>query len=253
MPALFRRSVIFADIKNVIVSIDAIVASRIGRFLKENPNYKAFLSDDIVKLSNEPANKLKFIVMADKVNKNFLIDYFNWDVLSLSDDINPFAICDYIYKELLKMDITEDDVLSDRDLEPLMTSTGMSFRTLSLDTNLDTIYLYQEDCIPEKIYEDLSVIYRGSNKFKFIQGDKGKFLKDHFCDSYFFEDVNDIDGYIAKKHPRLSEVLIPNASYNLSIVDEVNGLRLRVPSCNMTLQEYKSNFNLDINTIGLPI
>ena len=40
MPALFRRSVIFADIKNVIVSIDAIVASRIGRFLKENPNYR---------------------------------------------------------------------------------------------------------------------------------------------------------------------------------------------------------------------
>ena len=72
MPALFRRSVIFADIKNVIVSIDAIVASRIGRFLKENPNYKAFLSDDIVKLSNEPVNKLKFIVMADKENKNFL-------------------------------------------------------------------------------------------------------------------------------------------------------------------------------------
>lgn len=253
MPALFRRSVIFADIKNVIVSIDAIVASRIGRFLKENPNYKAFLNNDIVKLSDEPANKLKFIVMADKENKNFLLDYFNWDTLSLSDDIDPFAICDYIYKEVLKMAITKDDILHERDLEPLMTSTGMSFRTLSVDTNLEMVYLYQEDCIPPKVYEGLSIIYRGSNKFKFIQGDKGKFLKTHFCDSYFFEDVSDLDTYIAHKHPRLSEVLIPNASYNLSVVDEVDGLRLRTPSCKMNLADYKSKFNLDVNAIGLPI
>lgn len=253
MPALFRRSIIFADIKNVIVSIDAIVTSRMERFLKENPDYKAFLSKDLEKLYQIPVDGLKFNIMANKNNKNFLLDYFNWDTISLSDNIDPFAICNYIYKKVLEMPVTDDDTLSNPDIECLMTSIGMSFRTLSMDKNLDMIYLYQEDCIPKEVYAGLSFIYRGSNKIKFIRGDKEKFLKDNVCDSYFFEDVKDLDDYIAFRHAKLSEVLIPNAKYNLSIIKVEDGLRLRTPSCNLKLSEYKSKFNLDVHTIGLPI
>ena len=253
MPSLFRRSIVFADVKNIIVSIDAIVASRLSIFFKENKDYHFFFNKELDNLSSIPVDELKYQIMASKKNKNFLLDYFNWDCIEVDESIDPMAICDFTYANILKIPVTDNDILKNPDIESLMSSVGLSLKTLSADKNLSVVYLFLEDYIPSEVSNGLSFIYRGSNKFKFIKGNKETFLKENMCDTYFLEDISDLDDYILRKHANLSEVLIPNTHYNLSVVDEVEDLKLRTPCTNLTLEKYKEDFNLEVYTMALPI
>lgn len=253
MPALQRRATIYADIQNVVVSTDAIVASRLERYFFENKGAKFFFVKDIDNFKGMPGDVLRMRIMANKKNHNFLLDYFDWTKVSMSSDIDPMSMCDYIYKEILKMGIIKDDILENPDISAIMTGIGQSFHILCKDKNLNTVYLYQEEYFPEEIIKGLSFFYTGDPKIKFVTGDKKEFFKDHPCDSYMFEDCVSIDEYICFKHKLLSEVLIPGTDPNLSIIDQEKYTKLRLPSTHFEPNSYKEKFNLEVHTIGLPI
>lgn len=254
MSKLFRRSSIFADIKNVIVNTDYIVASRLERYFKEHPEVHIFFTEDLFKLLNIPQKVLKYKIFADKKSHNFLLDYFKWEIIeTLGDGVNPITLCEYIYHEVLKLPIITNDVLDNMDISDVMTGIGGSFQILCADNNLDALYLYRDSTITDDIIKGLNFSYSGHQKIKFISGDKQEFIKDNPCDSYFLEDSLDIDRCLMFKHTKLSEVLVPSCTPNLTIVGQEQSTRLRLLILNMPAEYYQDNFNLAIHTIGLPI
>ena len=253
MPSLYRRSIVYADIKNVVVSTDAIVASRLKRYFEEHHGASFFFVESLQKLQELPIEALVCNIMAEKKNHNFLLDYFDWTKVGLDDDVDPITICNFTYKDILKMPVTDTDILENPDISNLMTGIGKSLHLLCSDKNLDTIYLYQEEYFPEEIIKGLNFFYMGNQKIKYVLGDKKDFFKDHLCDSYFFEDCDSIDKFICRKHSGLSEVLVPATEPNLTIVDKEKNTCLRLLSTQSPSKYYKENFNLEVHTIGLPI
>lgn len=253
MSGLFRRSSVFADIQNVVVSTDAIVGSRLKRYFELNSASRLFFIDEIEKLFDVPAHILAQTIMANKKDQLFLIDYFDWSKMSIDEDINPIIICRYIYKSTLELPIVQGDILENPDISGIMTSMGKSFKVLCADANLNNLYLYRNDWITDDIIKGLNFFYFGNNKIKFVSGDKGEFLKETNIDSYFFEDVEDIDKHILFKHYNTCDVMIPGTSSNLTIIGQEGNTRLRVASTTLTPTDYKNNYNLEVHTIGLPI
>lgn len=257
MPSLYRRSTVFVDIRNMVVSYDAIVASRLERYFSMNPAGRIFFIPELMKVCKLPVHELVFRLMAEKTNRNFLLDYFDWSKVELSpEDVDPMKICQKIYDETLLLNPVPGDVLENGDISPIMTSIGKSFQLLLKDSNLNTLYLYLGFRAPNEIQTGLSRVYNGDVKCSFLKGTAlwlTKFLQRNICDSYFFEDCTDIDDMICRKHPVLSEVIVPGNPVNLSAVDELEGTRLRDISLEYPPSYYKDKFNLDIHSISLPI
>lgn len=257
MSGLYRRSNVFADVRNMVVSYDTIVASRIPRYFNAFDGAKFFFLPTLEELSKLPYEQLVFKILAEKTQRNFLMDYFDWTKVEISqDDIDPINICNRVYWESLNLPVIEKDILSYMDISFLMTSVGKSFQILCTDTNLDSICLYLGEKVPQEITKGLTTFYNGSVKVHYLIGTPSQLkhsLQKKCFDSYFFEDSDDIDSLISREHPVLSEVLLPGNHVNLSIVDEIEGTKLRDIILKQPLEYYKEKLNLDIHTMNLPI
>lgn len=252
---LFKNTKIFIDVKNMVVSYDAIVAMRLHEYFEENEGSRFFFKDEIEKLMNQNPKSLAQNIMAEKKNDNFLLDYFNWDIVNDERfaDINPLKICNQVYDESLRM----DDTLSQKVFcaiasGQLMTSISQSFKLLFNDDSLNTIFFYLEDDIPDYITKGLDFFYMSSEKKKYVIGNKGNFIKENPCDSYFIEVPEDIDRYFAYPHTAPIEVYTPGSGVNTSITETLNGVGLRELTMNEPLGKYKE-YNVNIYTLFLPI
>lgn len=256
MPSLYRRSTVFVEVQNMAVSYDTIVATRLERYFFTNKGAGVFFLPTLLDVCKLPVEQLKYKLMEEKSNKNFLLNYFDWSKAELSSEVNPIRICEKVYWDALCMSPKTNDVLHYGDISHLMTSIGSSFQLLTKDTNLNTIYFYLGFHVPDEIQRGLVSTYQGDIKCTYLKGTRvwlTKFLQTHVCDSYFFEDCTDVDELICRKHPVLSEVLVPGNSVNLTIVDEMQGTKLRDISLEHPLDYYKDELNLDIHSISLPI
>lgn len=257
MSSLYRRSTVFAEVKNMVISYDTIVASRLERYFNNNPAARIFFSPTLRDVCILPIPQLVFQLLAEKRNWNFLMDYFDWSKTELSpEDVDPLKICNQVYWEALCMKPIGGDILENPEISGIMTSIGKSFQVLAKDVNLDAIYLYLGVHVPKEIQTGLAMFYGGDIKFKFITGNKNQilgFLQKNMFDSYFFEDSTDVDELLTRHHSNLSEVLLPGNNVNLTIVDEIGGTSLRNPILEYPLERYKEKFNLDVHVMNLPI
>lgn len=257
MPSLYRRSNIFTDVRNVIIATDAIVAHRWMRYVEKHPETSYFFINEKDWMKKEiPFQQLKTTIMATKENRNFLMDCFNWGCLETHPDeyINPLAICEHLYKEILSMDTSaKEDALNQQDLEPALTGIGASLKNLIKDSNLNELCFYFDNTIPQSVEKKISQYLNGSQKIVFVRGDKKLFLERHQFDSYFFEDVADIDNCLTKKHSDLIEILVPASANNLTITEWDHSTGLRLIATDKTNNYYHETLHANIFTINLPI
>lgn len=258
MSALYRRTTVFAWVPTMVVSYDTIVAKRLPEYFKQVPQARTFFTDDLLALCELPVMQLVYKLIDEKTNRNFLLNYFNWKAVELSpDEVDPINICNKVYDTTISLcTSTKRDILKTVSMEDLMTSIGKSFKVLTKDDALDIIYLYLGPRYPNGMEALLRSFYGGTNKIQLLRGTNlflKSFLQKHICDSYFFEDTSDIEKYAKRRHDNLSEVLVPGNRVNLSIVDEIEGTRLRDLILDEPVEDYRKKYNLDIHILNLPI
>lgn len=254
MSQLYRRSSIFADARNVIVATDAIVACRFQHYMHAHPTeIQFFTSDCLWMMKDVYFPEVKRTLLGTKQNRNFLLDYFNWEWVMDSSPINPQQFCEILYQNILAMEPDGKDILGQEDLEPALTGIGASFKNLIKDENINQLHIYLDDAIPEYLEKKLITYLNGSTKLSFVRGNKEDYFNTHQFDSYFFEDVTDIDQYLTKPHKALVEILVPASTNNLTVVEREGNTGLRLVSTNHPNQYYQENIRANIFTIGLPI
>lgn len=254
MSQLYRRTSIFVDARNVMVATDAIVACRFQRYMHNNPTEIQFFTSDclwMMKTLHFPA--VKNTILGTKQNRNFLLDYFNWECVTESSNINPHWLCEFLYQNILAMEPDDTDVLGQEDIEPALTGIGASFKNLIKDENINHLHIYLDHTIPDYLEKKLTTYLNGSTKLFFVKGDKKDYFNTHQFDSYFLEDVTDIDQYITKPHSALAEILVPASANNLTVVEREGNTGLRLVSTDHPNKHYQETIHTNIFTIGLPI
>ena len=251
---LFKNTKIFIDVKNMVVSYDAIVAMKIHEYFENNDGSRFFFKDEIDKLKNQDPKALTQNIMADKKNYNFLLDYFDWDVVNDERfmDINPLEICNRVYEETLQIDDFSQKVFGAIASGHLMTSIAQSFKLLFQDDALSVIYFYLGDNTPDYIIRGLNFFYMSSEKKKYVIGNKADFIRENPCNSYFIEKPEDIDEYFACPHNDEIEIYIPGSTVNTSVTEAVKGVGLRELTTEEPLSKYKE-YNTNVYTLFLPI
>lgn len=190
-----------------------------------------------------------------KTDVNVLLRYLNWAEISKKEDADPVGFCNDLYDSLLFQEFDKNDRNS-----PHLKFTPLadSIQLIAADSSTEGIYVYTKypcNHIEREIHE-----FMRSDKVHIITGDKKTFLSDHTFDSYFFEDVDDIE-YISRRHSQRSEVIIPTFPFNVSGYKFTNDGEVvysqdslyKGPILNEPLDKYLSEYNLDIALIDIPI
>lgn len=252
--ALFKNTKIFIELKGMIVSLDAIVASRIHDYFEKNEGASSFFTKELDKLRDQDIRALAQNIMADKNNPNFLLDYFNWNILNTKElsNVNPVSICDSIYKEILNIEDTGNKIFAQIGSGLLMTSISQSFKNLITDDNLNAIYIYVDETIPDYVVKGMNFFYGSLQKIKYVKGSKGKFIKEVPCNSYFIENPEDIDKYFAIPHTDNVEIYIPGSNSNTSTNEVLKGVELKQLTTKKPLEKYLE-YNVNVYTLFLPI
>lgn len=252
--ALFKNTNIFIDIKNMVISYDAIVAMRLFEYFEENEGSDFFFVTEIGELENQRPQALAQNIMAKKNNYNFLLDYFDWSKLrdERLSGINPAKMCDQIYDQILQKDDFNKKVFNQIVSGSLMTSISQSFKLLMDDEKLETIYFYGADDTPEYVIKGLNFFYMNTNKKKYVKGSKKGFINSGTCNSYFVENPSDVDKYFKCPHNSPVEIYIPGSMSNTNVVEIVENTPLRVFTTDEPLEKYQE-YNVNVYTLFLPI
>lgn len=236
MALLYGASKIFIDFKTLLFDTDSFVISYI---------YEAF-KDETTSSFTELVNYIK-----ENWSSYEYIGQVKNSINPLSDFVVDEKESDLCYNEILYSSDIDLDTVFDK-LAP--TDLGKSLLTLMKDSNVQQLYVYIDTPTPtlcEVVYnffgKDSRVFIVGGNKDNFLANEE------FYCDTYIFEDVNDIHKLMKRgSNKEKIEVLIPEFSFNitendLSIAlydDEgnlISGTRL------------SEEYNIDVSTISLPL
>ena len=252
--SLFKNSKIFVDVKNCVVSYDAIVASRLDEYFSSNEGSKYFFIKDIDKFKGQQLQALSQLIMEEKNNYNFLLDFFDWSKLTGDfEDTDPTKLCDYIYQEALNMEDKDNELYCMIGSGQLMTKIGQSFKLLLEDDKLVCIYFYVEKGTPDYILHGLDFFYMNKIKTKYITGDKATIFKENPMDSYFVETSEEID-MLSFERPFKIDVQIAGSKYNTSAIEKFEGVDLKTLSTLEPVSVLEGNkYNMSIYTMLLPI
>lgn len=253
MGVLFRRSKIFIDLRTMFAYTDLYVVERLielGNDEKLDLSLFTTLVDEYTELGPD---MMKYRLQS-KAYINVLYSYLNLDI-ALKQNNDPYEFCKELYNLLLYQEFDIDDENSPvLKLAPL----ADSIKLIAKDTNAETICIYMDrDCAYMR--ESISS-FMGTSKLTFAIGDKKDFLSQNTFDSYFFENVDDIE-YISRKHVHRSEVIIPTFPFNVSGHDfDSNGEPIytqdslfKFPILDKNPSEYLSEYNLNIALIDIPL
>lgn len=251
--SLFKNTNIFIDVKNVVVSFDAIVASRLDEYFANNEGSKYFFINDIDKFKGQDLKALSQLIMAEKNNYNFLLDFFDWAKLTGDfEDTDPVQVCDYIYKEALNMEDKDNKIYCLIGSGYLMTNIAQSFKSLFTDDKLLCIYFYAEEDTPDYIMHGLDFFYMNKKKTQYVTGDRTAFFKENPMDSYFVETSEEID-LLSFDRPFKIDVCIAGSRYNTSTIEKYEGVDLKSLTTLKPVNVLNSEYNMSIYTMHLPI
>lgn len=190
-----------------------------------------------------------------KTDVNFLVGYINWDIVSTLEQADPIGLCYDLYDACLyqEYDIESSD-------SPIIEFTKLSdtIKSITKDNNTESVYVYMKyPC--EYLQSKIETFFR-SSKVHIVSGDKEDFLKNHTFDSYFFENIDDIE-YIKRWHSERSEVIIPAFPFNVSGYDVTKDMEViysqdslfKLPILEENPIEYLKNYNLDLALIDIPL
>ena len=253
MGVLFRRSKIFIDLKTMFAYTDLYVVERLIELsYKEKLDLTLFTT--LVDEYNELGPDMMKYRLQSKVYINVLYSYLNLDI-ALQQDTDPYEFCKELYDLLLYQEFDSQDENS-----PILKMAPLSdsIKLIAKDNNAESICVYMDkDCM---YLRELVSSFMGTTKLTFATGDKKEFLSQNTFDSYFFENVDDIE-YISRKHKYRSEVIIPSFPFNISGYDfDSNGEPIytqdslfKFPILDKNPSEYLSEYNLNIALIDIPL
>ena len=259
---LFRRSSFFVDAMNVIFYSDLFIYHELSKRMESNEFLTSIFGDKMPNFTASTRGDLDKLIIKSTVtkkNQNILLDWISKEKYNQSD-IN-ITMDEYV--ALLYQDIFTSPVC-DEYLQ--LTEFGNTLKLLSKDRQVNKISVYipfKSDFLINSIYDFISHGYSRSN-YNIIIGQKD-FLKKEKYDSYIFENVLDVDDYLAIPENEvvpgakfIKEVVIPTYEYNMEdgrtnldiLVEQVTYHKLKLKN---NPNEYSSKYNLSINTISVPI
>ena len=254
MSVLFRRSSFFIDLKTMMAHTDLYVAERLiemGQSNKLNMTLFTSLIDEYKELGPDIMTER----LQAKADINFLLGYLNWDIVAELDEADPIGFCNELYDTLL---FQEFDTQGEQLPELKFTQLGNTLQTIVKDSNTEKIYIYMNH--PCKYMEFLIANFMCSKKVEIITGNKEEFLRTHTFDSYFLEDVDDVE-FISRRHAQRSEIIIPVFPFNVTGFEfDENGdviytqdSLFKTPILDKTPVEYLKEYNLDMALINIPL
>lgn len=193
--------------------------------------------------------------LQSKTNVNFLMNYIDWETIAKEESADPIEFCDTWYSMMLYQEFDSTDKNSPK-LE--FTNLADSLRVLLKDNNVEVMCIYM-DYKSDYIEKQISDFFM-SSKIRIIIGNKEDFLKNHTFDTYFFEDIDDIE-FIKRWHENRSELIVPTFPFNIEGYDiSPNGEVIysqdslcKLPILDKNPIEYLSSYNIDIGMIDIPL
>ena len=174
---------------------------------------------------------------------NPILQYINNDIPEEDKEFLAEAIyCDLLYNESYHTMYDYDGLR--------MTNIGKGLATLLMDPNIKTVYIYCNNPT-DAIVDFIKYMTDNDDKVIIECGDRTEFLSTVPCDSYFLSDVKNIK-YITNlgKRECKTDIFVPEFKFNM--MNDGNSVDIKLDfgkSANILLEE----FNLDINTIKLPM
>lgn len=253
MGVLFRRSRIFMDLRTMFAYTDLYVVERLIELVDERKldlSLFTTLADEYKELGPDMMRQR----LQAKKFLNVLYGYLNMDI-ACKQEGDPYEFCKELYEVLLYQEYDPQEEYSPSlQLTPL----SDSIKLLAKDKNAESIYIYMDrEC---HYMRHIVSSFMGTNKVNFVIGNKEEFLKENTFDSYFFENVDDIE-YISRKHEYRSEVIIPAFPFNVTGYDcDENGeiiysqdSMFKFPILDKNPVEYLEEYNLNIALIDIPL
>lgn len=255
MSVLFRRSSFFIDFKTMLTYSDLYVGERLIEHIKESNLDKLLFTRLVNEFSELDEDTMRERLHAKK-NVNFLLDYLNWSIVSNLEEADPVGFCNDLYDTLLYQEYDKEDKKS-----PTISFTNLAntLRALLKDSNAKEMYIFMEQ--PSSYLQLQTLEYFRSDKIKFVNHmDKKSFFETKLFDSYFFEDVDDVQ-YIQRKHLQRSEVIIPSFPFNVEgyDIDKTGEIVysqdsfLKVPNLNEDPLSILQKYNLDLALVNIPL
>lgn len=239
------RSNFFIDVDNVFFYIDTFVCHELIYRIQRDPQYWAYFSKSLVPFINLTDEEIVHIT-AQKKHKNILLDWIDRDTFLLSNmetDIIPYT--DYILKDIIEHPHVNNYIQT--------TTLGNSISILAKDSNVNSITFYSKYDSEYLLDNIASYINPNINqKLKWADGSKRILFQENDYQTYMLEDVADVE-YLLTPHTTVKEIVIPAYYYNIrhDVAPEndiISSLQLDRPA-----HEYKSDYNLMISSIAVPI
>lgn len=260
---LFRRSSFFVDAINVIFYTDLFLYHELLERMKQNEFLRFIFGDKLQTFQTENRGELDKLIIkytVTKKNQNILLDWISLEKYKESDiDISVEEYVSMLYGDMLTNPICEEYMQT--------TEFGNTLKLLSKDRQLNRLHIYiplDSELLKQSINESFSNI-SGNSSLSIIVGGKEEYLKSHSYDSYVFENISDVDEFLAIEGKKvvgtpqtIKEVLIPTYEFNMEegrtdldiLIEQVTYHKLKLKK---TANEYQSDYNLSINTISVPI
>lgn len=233
---------------------DLYVVERLITYGIEN-NLDLSLFTDLIPEYNSIGPELMKQRLQAKHEVNILLNYIDWDEVCKQESADPVGFCNELYNSLLYQEFEFGDINSPRlDMTPL----ADTIQLITKDINTEEIDIYMEDQC--QYLESIISEFMRSEKVKFVHGNKQDFLRQNEFDSYFFENVDDLE-YICHRHKQRAEVIIPTFPFNVCGYDyDKNGEPIYSQDSFMkttifpkTPIECLNEYNFDIALIDIPL
>lgn len=255
MSVLFRRSNFFIELKSILTYSDLYVLERIlewGYANKLDLSIFTSLENEYTTIGRD-GMKYK---LQSKQEVNFLMDYVDWNFVVSQCGEDPTMFCNTLYNTMLYQ---EFDIDSKDSPELIMTPLADTIRILTKDSNTESVVIYMaQPC--DYIQKQISTFFQ-SDKITFVSEDKHDFLSKKSFDSYFFENIEDVN-IITRWHDQRSEVVVPTFSFNVEEYDiDKDGTLVYSPGSFFKLPildeeeipKYLTKYNLDVAFLDIPL
>lgn len=194
--------------------------------------------------ATDDPTELSGYIQLNKVNKNPILDFYNWGEMNPIGFKDPFVYADSVYERLC---YSENETLG---VEPVPTLIGNVLRiSIELD-NFKALYILDDE-FPPSIKETLISYFKGSKKVDLLEGTINEAVKEiPEINFVVMENVSDLDQLLVERD-HLLEVLIPEFKDNLLAGERINNVPiLALPEA---YRKNRDKYHIAANSIALPI
>ena len=249
---LYRRSIFFIDVFNIILHIDLFLFYEIKKRMETDKSVKVYFTKMPNIECNHQNDTLIIKACSNKEHQIILEDWIDKDLFLKYNTEETYV--NYIL-----------DLFQDMLTNPLVnefiqfTEFGNALKLIGNDDNTSKIILYMP-FKSEFVESNLIGLFGGFglDKITMYIGKKDLGSNMFNADMYVFENVQDIDNFLRSNHEIITEVIIPTYEYNLienrdneeKMYEQVTNYRLKLEEPEI---DYRRKYNLSINTIHVPV